>query len=123
VQSRTKTDIKKGNSTMANEPINPINPNEEATPDPRIETQRQRQSQDPTILTYEDDETLPVDSDHQGLVLPPELREPNELEDEENPTGDDHFYEMAPTSTSGAEAMQEIDEDFEELEEAEEGRR
>ncbi len=104
---------------MANEPINPINPNEEATPDPRIETQRQNQ----TILTYEDEETLPVDSDHQGLILPPELREPNELEDEENPTGDDHFYEMAPTSTSGAEAMQEIDEDFEELKEAEEVRR
>lgn len=93
-----------------------INPNEDATPDPRIETQRQREAGDVFI---DEDATVPVDVDNQGLTLPPHLRQPNTMKDEENPTEDEHFFEMAPTSTSGAGAMQEIDEDFEELEEEE----
>lgn len=97
----------------------PINPNEDATPDPRIETQRQRG--EPTILTYED--TLPIDSDDEGLVMSdgdttrpvPSLQD--EAVDEENPTGDDHFFEMAPPDTSAADATQQIEEDFEAEEE------
>jgi hypothetical protein len=101
---------------MSSEPINPINPNEEATPDPRIETQRY--SREATVLTYDD--VLPIDSDDEGLVTSdgdttrpvPSLQD--EEIDEENPTGEDHFYEVAPTDTSVASATQQIEEDVEE---------
>jgi hypothetical protein len=98
---------------MSNEPINP---NENATPDPRIETQRERN--EPTILTYDD--ALPVDRDDEGLVMSDKDTTrpmPSLQEDEANPTGDDHFFEMAPTETSAAEATQQIEEDFEAEEE------
>ncbi len=93
----------------------PINPNENATPDPRIETQRHRD--EPTILTYDD--VLPVDRDDEGLAVTDETptRPVPALQEDENPTGDDHFFEMAPTETSAAEATQQIDADFEAEEE------
>jgi hypothetical protein len=117
----------------------PINPNEEAAPDPRIDSQRQNRAPDSIAdagsmagesraadsFDGPDEEQWPppfVDSDRTQPVNSDEvytqeesgaLDRPRNEGSEGNPTGDAHFFEMAPTSTSGATAAQEAEEDDE----------